>query len=458
MLKEYKITKSFFENYPNGKWKNLKEAIGDSNDILPAFLRARQLENGYCEKKVGGVEDKYLRHIKYLNEAIDVGFYTLDLTTAQVLKDLEIKIENDNKVLLLGESGVGKEFLAKVIAKRKDLLKDNDEYKNNFVTVNCASLGGDLLRSELFGHSKGSFTGALFDKRGLIDEAEGGMLFLDEVHALPPSTQRELLWFLQSGKYRRIGETKTRKSNAKIIFASNLDLHNPIIRENNNIFHDFYHRISMEYHPFTIPPIRDRRSDIPFMIFKISQDQSKYDEISGISDPLLACFMMDPFPGNGRDLKNILMDLWMFEGKGVGTVLEGENYFLRKQIHVEWGKSVYIKSAGQSYSLPHKHARNIKYLPKMNLVQLMKNYSRSLPKSVVRQIKGETINDTSRNLRVLAQKRMTLDDIKGLYCLEVEKDRNHESDKEIAGNIDIDYRVYKDWVNHGRELELKEKV
>ena len=84
MFKEYKITKSFFENYPNGKWKKLKEAIGDSNDILPAFLRARQLDNGYSEKKVGGVDDKYLHHIKYLNEAIDVGFYTLDLTTALI--------------------------------------------------------------------------------------------------------------------------------------------------------------------------------------------------------------------------------------------------------------------------------------------------------------------------------------------------------------------------------------
>ena len=480
MIKEYPIRKAFFDNYPNGKkWKELKNDIEDKHDILPSFMRARQLEDGNLFKPtIGGKNDKYLNHIQYLTKAIDAKFYTLNPTIAAIIEDSERMIDKDNKVLLLGESGVGKELLVKVIANHLDLLKDDGHYKHNFIAVNCASLEDSLSGSELFGHKKDAFTGATKDKLGKVDAAKNGVLFLDEIHFLPIITQRKLLRFLDSGEYTPIGGTETKFSNAKIILASNKDLKDPQIRKDLPFLDDLYWRISVPFSEFTIPPLRERRSDIPFMIMKISQEQSAYVQkrdqdknfYPGISDPLLAALMIDPLNGNGRTLRRIIEYLWIFEGEN--WFLRGDKYFLHKNINVKmdmqeyWGQGHYIDSSGKvHYEKPVSgkfkfesltRGKAIEYLIKIDLVKFMKNYS--LPQSVVQKIEGKKPSDSPKDLSSLAHERTTLDDIKGLYCLEVEKDRGLEDKTETIKKLGINFKTYMKWFKHGKKLELKEKV
>ena len=203
-----------------------------------------------------------------------------------------------SSVLITGESGTGKELIARAI------VLNSDRKDKPFVTINCGAIPENLLESELFGHVRGSFTGAIKDHRGLIEEADGGSLFLDEVGEIPLPVQVKLLRFLQEGEIRRIGDTKVRKFDVRIISATNRNLEEAI-RE--GIFReDLFFRLNVI--PIFLPPLRERKEDIPPLASHLLQRlcDAHSRNVTGISSQTLKIFMNYPWPGNVREMENVI--------------------------------------------------------------------------------------------------------------------------------------------------------
>jgi len=204
----------------------------------------------------------------------------------------------DINVLIVGESGTGKDVVARTIHK---LSKRKDK---PFIAINCASLPPELLESELFGYKKGAFTGAVSDKKGLIEEANGGTLFLDEIGEMPISLQAKLLRFLENKKIRPLGSVKEVSVDVRIISATNRDLEKEI--EKGNFREDLYYRLSTIV--IKMPSLKERREDIPLLVENILQDlKKKYNkDIERVSPEFLNYLMNYDYKGNIRELRNIL--------------------------------------------------------------------------------------------------------------------------------------------------------
>jgi len=203
-----------------------------------------------------------------------------------------------SSVLITGESGTGKELIARAI------VLNSDRKDKPFVTINCGAIPENLLESELFGHVRGSFTGAIKDHRGLIEEADGGSLFLDEVGEIPLPVQVKLLRFLQEGEIRRIGDTKVRKFDVRIIAATNRNLEEAI---RDGIFReDLFFRLNVI--PIFLPPLRERKEDIPPLASHLLQRlcDAHSRNVTGISSQTLKIFMNYPWPGNVREMENVI--------------------------------------------------------------------------------------------------------------------------------------------------------
>jgi NtrC-family two-component system response regulator AlgB len=198
-------------------------------------------------------------------------------------------------VLLQGESGTGKELFAKFIhesSSRKD---------KPFVAVNCAALSENLLESELFGHVRGAFTGAVKDREGRFELANGGTIFLDEITEIPNTTQAKLLRFLQSREFERVGDSQTRKVDVRFISATNRDLNEALA--SGKLRQDLYYRVNGV--TIKLPPLRDRPDDIPILIkhFLRKFSQGNEPEISTEAFKLLINYQ---WPGNVRQLENVM--------------------------------------------------------------------------------------------------------------------------------------------------------
>jgi Nif-specific regulatory protein len=201
-------------------------------------------------------------------------------------------------VLLLGETGTGKEMIAKAIhynSPRKD---------KPFVRVNCGAMTTTLLESELFGHVKGSFTGAIKDKIGRFEAADGGSIFLDEIGTMEPQLQVKLLRVLQERELERVGDTQTLKVDVRVIAATNVDLQEEVARD--NFREDLFYRLNVV--SIYLPPLRNRREDIPRLIDFFLD---KYNSINGrtlrrISREMLNILLRYPWPGNVRELENAI--------------------------------------------------------------------------------------------------------------------------------------------------------
>lgn len=204
----------------------------------------------------------------------------------------------DCSVLITGESGVGKELVARRIhlqSRRKD---------NPFVALNCAAIPENIIESELFGHQKGAFTGADRVKPGLFETAHGGTLFLDEINNAPASLQAKLLRVLQDGSFFRLGETEPRRADVRVLAATNRSL--PDLISQGLFREDLYYRLKVI--EIAIPPLRERRDDIPvlanYFIKKISTQFGK--RIKGVTTRVLGAFMRYDWPGNVRELENLV--------------------------------------------------------------------------------------------------------------------------------------------------------
>ena len=201
-------------------------------------------------------------------------------------------------VLILGESGTGKSVVARAVHQKSHL------HSKPFVTVHCPSLSKELLESELFGHSKGSFTGAVKDKWGKVHAANGGTLFLDEIGELPLDIQPKLLRLLQEREYERVGETKTRQADVRVIAATNRDLRADV--EKGEFREDLYYRLNVI--SVEMPPLRARPKDLQqfandFVDFFAQQTGRK---VKGFSPAALAHLSAYPWPGNLRELRNAI--------------------------------------------------------------------------------------------------------------------------------------------------------
>lgn len=221
--------------------------------------------------------------------------------TSELLdRALEVAVRvapTDLTVLVTGESGVGKEVFPQVIhaySARKH---------NKYIAVNCAAIPEGTIDSELFGHEKGAFTGAVETRKGYFEEADGGTIFLDEVAELPLPTQARLLRVLQSGEFIRVGSSKVQKTNVRVVAATNVHLQEAI--ERGRFREDLYYRLSTV--PITVPSLRERKGDIPLLFRKFAADVSVQYRMPAITLDDAAREMLTNYywRGNIRQLKNV---------------------------------------------------------------------------------------------------------------------------------------------------------
>jgi two-component system NtrC family response regulator len=206
--------------------------------------------------------------------------------------------QRDSTVLIRGETGTGKELLARAIhqnSRRKDQA---------FVTINCGAIPKDLMESELFGHAKGSFTGAFAPKRGKVESADGGTLFLDEIGELPVELQVKLLRLIQQGEIEKIGAPVPLKVDVRIIAATHRNLQNLI--EDGAFREDLYYRLAVI--PLELPPLREREDDIPELVQSLFVKAKQKHNLPNLRLPpqLVSYFSQYRWPGNVRELENII--------------------------------------------------------------------------------------------------------------------------------------------------------
>jgi len=211
-----------------------------------------------------------------------------------LLDKVTIIAKSHSPVLLRGESGTGKELIAKAIHEL------SPRAKGPFIKMNCAALPESVLESELFGHEKGAFTGAINARKGRFELADKGTLFLDEIGEISAAFQAKLLRVLQEQEFERVGGTNTLKVNVRVITATNKNLEEAVIR--NEFRADLYYRISVV--PLMLPPLRERKTDIPLLADEFLRRFNEENERRlafgpGALDVLMACY----FPGNVRELE-----------------------------------------------------------------------------------------------------------------------------------------------------------
>ena len=240
----------------------------------------------------------------------------------EALDTAERAAHSNSTVLIRGETGTGKELLARAIhfnSSRRD---------NPLVTINCGAIPKELLESELFGHRRGAFTGAVADKKGRIERADGGTLFLDEIAELSPELQVKLLRLVQEGETEKVGSEVTARVNVRIIAATHRDLQAMI--EDGTFREDLYYRLAVI--PLVMPPLRERSEDIPDLVqhfFRRSQKKNERPDLV-MSPALLSYFVRHRWPGNVRELENVVERIVVL-ARGSDITIDDLPHFLRQE-------------------------------------------------------------------------------------------------------------------------------
>jgi DNA-binding NtrC family response regulator len=255
-----------------------------------------------------------IRLKRRLAQEFDVGQIVGNSPQIREILDVVRRVASTpSSVLIHGQSGTGKELVAKALHYL------GDRASQPFVVVNCAAIPDTLLESELFGHKKGSFTDAVADKKGRFEEADGGTIFLDEIGDMSLSLQSKMLRVLQEREFTRIGETKTRRVNVRIVSATNKDLAEAI--QGGEFREDLYFRINVI--SIRMPSLRERREDIPLLVghFIRQYNYSIGKKIKAITDDALDLLMDYHWPGNIRELENLIERAVIFAN---GEVIEAD--------------------------------------------------------------------------------------------------------------------------------------
>lgn len=271
--------------------------------------RALELRAAHNEKHRLAAHNEYLQSEEKGQFADLVGGSDI---MKKVFRTIEKVAKTDSSVFVWGESGTGKELVARAIhnhSKRKD---------GPFIKVNCAALTETLLESELFGHEKGAFTGAIKTKMGRFELADGGTLFLDEIGDIPMSMQVKLLRALQEQEFERVGGEHSIKVDVRIVSATNKDLDNEVA--SGRFREDLYYRLHII--PMTLPALRERRDDIGLLVSHFIEKLAPKTnpEVRAIADDALGRFMAYAWPGNVRELENMVEQSLVFaEGSEIGV-------------------------------------------------------------------------------------------------------------------------------------------
>jgi formate hydrogenlyase transcriptional activator len=241
--------------------------------------------------------------VHYLEDEIRAGHNFHDIVGRSpcfrlLLDQVALVAPTDSTVLVLGETGTGKELIARAIHDR------STRRNGPLVKMNCAALPRELVESELFGHEKGAFTGATQQRRGRFELADGGTLFLDEIGELSLEAQAKLLRVLQEKEFERVGGTRTLRSDARLIAATNRDLHARVSR--GEFRSDLFYRLNV--FPLVVPPLRERRPDIPALVARFLEKSSRKlgKAFEGVAPEFIERAMAYHWPGNVRELENVI--------------------------------------------------------------------------------------------------------------------------------------------------------
>ncbi|MGO9435520.1 MAG: sigma-54 interaction domain-containing protein [Terracidiphilus sp.] len=217
---------------------------------------------------------------------------------SEVLELVDMVASTDSTILLRGETGTGKELVARALHDR------SRRRSKPLVKINCAAIPSGLLESELFGYERGAFTGAIMQKAGRLELADQGTLFLDEIGDIPLELQPKLLRLIQEREFERLGSTRTKQVNVRVIAATHRDLEEMVMR--NEFRSDLYYRLNVV--PITIPPLRERAGDIPLLaqhfVRQFARQMNK--QVDAISSEAMEALVQYPWPGNIRELQNIV--------------------------------------------------------------------------------------------------------------------------------------------------------
>src|SRR5580658_8158209 len=261
------------------------------------------IENALAYQEISKLKDKLAQEKLYLEDEIraDSGFERIIGKSAalkRTLQMVETVAPNDSTALLLGETGTGKELIARAIHDR------SGRKNRTFVKLNCAAIPTGLLESELFGHEKGAFTGAITQKVGRLELADQGTLFLDEVGDIPAEIQPKLLRALQEREFERLGNTHTRKVNVRLIAATNRNLEKMVA--DREFRSDLYYRLHV--FPIRLPPLRERKEDIPLLVSYFAQKFAKQmqKQIESVPTVVMKALTAWEWPGNIRELENFI--------------------------------------------------------------------------------------------------------------------------------------------------------
>ena len=283
-----------------------ENAFGEADAVLLSQC-AKQIaiavENVLAYQEIATLKDKLNKEKLYLEDEIRSELHFEEIigessAIKKVLKQVDIVAPTDSTVLILGETGTGKELLARAIHDR------SKRRERTFVKLNCAAIPTGLLESELFGHERGAFTGAIATKVGRFELADGGTLFLDEVGDIPLELQSKLLRVLQEQEFERLGSTRTIKVSVRLLAATNRDL---VQMVDDKLFRsDLYYRLNV--FPLTVPALRDRRQDIPLLVrYFVQQLARRMDKtIDTIPTETITALCRYNWPGNIRELENLI--------------------------------------------------------------------------------------------------------------------------------------------------------
>ena len=277
------------------------EDIGLLSEVAKQIAIA--VENAVAHQQVQELKDKLAKEKLYLEEEIQTEYNFEEIVGGspalkRVLNEVQTVAATDSTVLILGETGSGKELVARVLHNL------SDRRERTFVKLNCAAIPTGLLESELFGHEKGAFTGAIATKIGRFELADRGTLFLDEVGEIPSELQVKLLRVLQEQEFERLGSTRTIRVNVRIVAATNRDLARMV--EEQKFRNDLYYRLKV--FPITAPPLRERTEDIPLLVRHFAQKfaQRMKKRIETIPSEAMRALQAYPWPGNVRELENFI--------------------------------------------------------------------------------------------------------------------------------------------------------
>ncbi len=306
---KYRITTSTGEE--KWVWEQGSSVRNENDEILAlegfitdiTDIKKAEMELIAKEMIVRKLKDKLQEESVYLQEEIKLTSNFEEIVTKspkfrKVLKDIEQVSSTDSTVLIQGETGTGKELIARAIHN------NSNRSERALIKVNCAALAPELIESELFGHEKGSFTGAYNKKAGRFELADKGTIFLDEIGELPLNLQVKLLRVLQEGEFDRLGGTKTIKVDVRVIAATNRNLEKAV--EKGDFREDLYYRLNV--FPVFVPPLRERKEDIPLLVnYFVKKYAAKTGrQIKETSEKVLNSLTEYNWPGNVRELENII--------------------------------------------------------------------------------------------------------------------------------------------------------